>query len=57
MYLMIFETGDVCKTNGYEEGDLAAADDGYLDIIDIRDPRAPKQYHGGEWRDVEMAGA
>lgn len=57
MYLMIFETGDVRKTNGYEDGDLAAADDGYLDIIDIREPSSPKQYHDGEWHDVEMAGA
>lgn len=53
MYIFIFEDGSVKAGDIIQDGDLMAAENGILDIIDIRKPDEPKQYFDGEWQDVE----
>lgn len=53
MYLFIFEDGEIKFRDIVEDGDLIAADDGLLDIIDIRSHGEPKRFFDGKWDDVE----
>lgn len=53
MYLFIFEDGDIKYRDCVEDGDLMAADDGLLDIVDIRLHGEPKRYWDGKWQAVE----
>lgn len=54
MYLYIFEDGSLKTTQSIGEGDLAACDDGLIDLIDISGPE-PKQYMDGDWIKIESA--
>jgi hypothetical protein len=54
-YLLITEDQNVFKTDALAPGDLDAADDGLLDVIDISDPADPLRYFDGGWTNVEEA--
>jgi hypothetical protein len=53
MFLMIFEDGEVKSTVAVGDDDIQSSDDGYLDLIDITDPEAPKRRWSCEWVDIE----
>jgi len=53
MYLMIFEDGSYASCGKYTEEDLAAVDDGIMDIVDISKPLYPMYYLEGEWHRVK----
>ena len=52
MYILIFEDGSLKQASSVDEGDLYAADEGLLDIVDITKDM-PRQYYGGEWHLLE----
>ena len=49
MYLLIFEDGNIIKTNAITDSDKESADMGILDVIDTK---TLKQYYEGEWHDL-----
>lgn len=53
MYLFIFEDGSIRRKDIVQDGDLMEADDGVLDIIDIRKSDEPKMYYEGKWNEIE----
>lgn len=56
MYLVIFEDGGVKTMAEIGVHELSAADDGYLDIIDISDPELPTRYFDEGWTSIDDAG-
>ena len=52
MFIMIHESGDMVRIAELTEGDLSAADDGVVDLLDVSDVTAPKRYIEGEWREI-----
>jgi len=53
MFLIIFEDGEIKRTEALADGDLESADDGYLDLLDVSEPTSPKRFISGEWVEVE----
>lgn len=53
MFLLIFEDGEVKRTDAIGEDDKQSADDGYIDIIDITESDSPKRFISGEWLEIE----
>ncbi len=54
MYLIILEGSDnFYKVSELNDNDLKAADNGYMQIIDIRNPKNPKEYYLEDWVDIE----
>ncbi len=49
MFILIFEDGSMQLEKKLSEGDLDAADNGTLDLIDISKHEAPTRYELGEW--------
>jgi hypothetical protein len=45
---MIFEDGEVRRTESVDDDTLQSCDDGYVQIINISDPQ-PTQYVDGYW--------
>ena len=54
MYLYFFSDGEITQIDTIQEDDLQAVDNGDLQIIDISDPKRPKEYYEEEW--IEMGG-
>ena len=54
MYLYFFSDGEITKIDTIQEDDLQAVDDGNLQIVDISDPKKPREYYEGEW--IEIGG-
>ncbi len=53
MYLYIFEDSSVYfHTGEISQEDYDQCDDGYIDIIDISDPKNPKQYYKSKWHEI-----
>ena len=50
MYIIVFETGSIHKTETISDNDKNGADDGILDIINTD---TMKQYVNGEWVDID----
>lgn len=55
MYIIIFEDGSMSYSATISSGELEAADDGILDIIDISDPTHPLRYFDEGWCSLEVA--
>ena len=55
MFIYIFNDGEIKTTDRLSIGDLEAADDGLIDILDIGNLDGPKIFHDGEWNEVERA--
>lgn len=53
MYILILEDGDVRKSETIDDGELMAAEDGYLDIIDLALHDNPLRYFDGKWQEIE----
>ena len=53
MFLLIFDDFSVKKVTALTEGDYHACDDGYLELINITDPKNPLIYEDSEWVSVE----
>ena len=49
MYILIFEDGEIKKSDGIASQDLESCDAGYLSIIDISNPCNPREYYAGAW--------
>ena len=57
MYLFINDNGVVRKSSQCSEKDMAAAGNGYLNIIDITNPELPVRCNSNmKWCDVDRAG-
>ena len=56
MYLLIFEDGEIQTVDKIEGDTMGAADDGYVDIIDISGCDNPLQYSDGEWHPASKSG-
>lgn len=54
MYIYIFDDLSIKAYKEIGEGDLKAADDGYLSIINIKDNQRPTEYFNGEWTELEV---
>ena len=52
-YIMIMEGGEIYKSKTLTEDDKTSADNGILDIIDIK---TMKQYYEGEWHEMQVWG-
>ena len=52
MYLYFFSDGEITKIDTIQEDDLQAVDNGDLQIVDISDPKKPKEYCDGEWMEM-----
>jgi len=52
MYILIFEDGATYSAEEVGDDDLAMADEGYIDIIDVRKPSNPYRYASGEWEEL-----
>jgi hypothetical protein len=46
------EDGEMLKTPEITEGDLSAADDGLIDLVDLHEEN-PKRYYAEEWHAIE----
>lgn len=54
MYLFISEDGDIKRRTTVTDADIAAAEAGVLDIINISVPNNPVRYdHDGHWELIE----
>ncbi len=51
MYLLIYEDGSLQTATTLADDVFAAADDGYVDVIDVSGD-APLQYHQDEWHKI-----
>lgn len=51
MYLLVMEDGKIWRMSALDEGYMANADDGILDIIDISGD-VPLQYYDGKWNEI-----
>ena len=49
-YLLIFEDGELKKTNTITDEDLQSSDDGYIDIVNMD---SMSRYLYGEWVEIE----
>lgn len=54
MYVFIFEDGNITKEHEVSEGDLAACESGYVDILDITNPDKPTRYLDESWAEVHQ---
>ena len=52
MYILIFEDGSMVKSETVGAEDLAASEDGLLDIIDCSSDN-PTRYWDGDWISIE----
>ena len=52
MYLYFFSDGEITKIDTIQEDDLQAIDNGDLQIVDISDPKNPREYYEGEWMEI-----
>ena len=52
MYIIITEFQDIRYAENITDEELAACDDGILDVIDIVGD-TPKRYSDGEWHELE----
>ncbi len=50
-YIIIFEDGQIYKTNEMSEDDIMGCDSGILDIVRIEDQ---KSYFNRDWHDLEV---
>jgi len=50
MYIIIWEDGTAKRAQEVGPDELAACDDGCMQIIDITMPDQPREYLGGEWQ-------
>jgi hypothetical protein len=53
MYIMIHESGDMVLLKELTKDDLRAADDGYVDLLDVSRADAPLRYVDEGWTDVD----
>ena len=53
MYLMILEDSVARILSSVSDDDLNACDSGMINLIIDLDPDRPKEYHEGEWLDIE----
>jgi len=53
-YLYIFEDGSVKTSRSVNDEDLKSTDDGYLEIIDITNPKEPLWHNAGDWLNIEI---
>jgi len=54
MYLLIHEDGSLQTVLELDDGVLPAADDGYIDVVDVSSEE-PLQYHQNEWHKIDRA--
>lgn len=54
MYIMIHESGDMVLLKELTKDDLAAADDGYVDLIDVSQADEPLRYFDEGWTNVDV---
>ena len=52
MYLLILENFAVRYTDVIDDNDIRRSENGFIDLIDIRDPRNPLIYRG-QWVPVQ----
>ncbi len=52
-YIIVFEDGQIYKTNEITEDDIIGCDSGILDIVRIEDQ---KIYHNRDWFGLEVWG-
>ena len=57
MFIFIYEDGDMSLEQQVTDGDLAMADDGVLDIIDVSKANKPMRYDAGEMHEMRRNGA
>lgn len=47
-YLFIFGDGSMLTFDGYDDDDVNAMIDGYIDVVDITNPSDPKQMYAND---------
>ena len=52
MFLIILEDSEIRLCNTVSNDDLAACDDGIIDIINLNTDK-PMQYYNGDWHDID----
>jgi len=57
MYLIIFEDGNITHQIELDDGMLPAADNGYVDVVDISDPSHPLRYWDEGWCSLDVVPA
>jgi hypothetical protein len=55
MFLMIHESGDMVRIESLTDGDLSAADDGVVELLDVSEAGNPKRYNEGEWHEIKVS--
>jgi len=51
MYLIILEDSEIRRADTISDDDLAACDNGLIDIVDLGG-EMPKDYYNGKWNDI-----
>ena len=54
MFLVIYEDGSIETADDIKDDTFEAADNGYVDIINISNA-IPTQYGDGEWHEIDKA--
>ena len=54
MFIIIHESGDMVKARELSCGDVAAADDGVVDLVDLSEVDNPKRYYEGVWVELDL---
>ncbi len=53
MYIFIFEDNEIIKSTTFNNDDVEACNNRFLDVIYISDDN-PKQFIDGEWCDIDI---